>query len=45
MHVTGDGGLPGYPDVPKEPEEILIQLMKVHGSMGLSIVAAKVNIS
>ena len=43
MHLTADGG-PGYPDVPKEPEEITIHLVKVHGSMGLSIVAAKVNL-
>ena len=43
MHVTGEGGPPGYPDMAQEePQEILIQLMKVHGSMGLSIVAAKV---
>ncbi len=41
MQLPGEGGPPG--SVPKEPDVLTVTFGKVHGSMGLSIVAAKVN--
>ncbi len=48
MHLEGGGG-GGSPGgggggLPTEPEVITVAFNKVHGSMGLSIVAAKVRV-
>ena len=39
MQLPGEVGPPG--SVPKEPDVLTVTFGKVHGSMGLSIVAAK----